>query len=77
MAEVILEERSTPEAQRRELDRALKDFRRMVIREGIFDEQRKRECFRSKGEMKKYKRAVENKKRARRRARREAKAQQG
>lgn len=70
MIEVTLQERSNPEAAKRELDRALKEFRRAVIGAGIFDELRKRRHFRSPGELKKYKREVTNKKRARRRQRR-------
>jgi len=70
MIEVTLQERSNPEAAKRELDRALKECRRAVIGAGIFDELRKRRHSRSPGELKKYKREVTNKKRARRRQRR-------
>jgi small subunit ribosomal protein S21 len=77
MIHVIVEERSNPEAQARELERAMKQFRRAVVNEGIFDELRNRRFALKPSDKKKQKKANAAKKRARRRKRaRELREQQ-
>lgn len=67
MVYVELQERSNPEAANRELERALKEFRRKINASNLFDELRKRRYGLKPSVKKKLKRELAAKRRARRR----------